>query len=50
MLGCPKRAAPVVPGVADGVVVVVDFDNRGVFGRNGCTDLLLQHPCQSSLE
>ena len=50
MLGCLKRAALVVPGVMDCVVVVVDLDNRGVFGSNGRTDLLLRHPCHSSIE
>ena len=40
----------------DGVVDVVveddgvDVDTRGVFGRNGRTDLSLRHPYHSSLE
>ena len=43
-------------GDDDGVVVVVveddgvDVDTRGVFGRNGRTDLSLRHPYHSSLE
>ena len=52
-MGCLERASLVVPGVADGVVVVVvvvDLDNRGVFGRNGRTNLSLRHPCHFSLE
>ena len=47
--------------VVDGVVVVVvvvvvveddgvDVETRGVFGRNGRTDLSLRHPYHSSLE
>ena len=48
MLGCLERASPVVPGVADGVVV--GLGNRDVFGCNGRTDLLLRHPCHSPLE
>ena len=50
MLGCLKRAALVVPDVVDCVVVVVDLDNRGGFGSKGRTDLLLRHPCHSSVE
>ena len=56
----------VVIGDDDGVVIVivvvvvvvvvvveddgVDVDTRGVFGRNGRTDLSLRHPYHSSLE
>ena len=48
----------VVIGDDDSVVVVVvvveddgvDVDTRGVFGRNGRTDLSLRHPYHSSLE
>ena len=47
----------VVIGDDDGAVIVVvvvvveddgvDVDTRGVFGRNGRTDLLLRHPYHS---